>query len=56
MNLNDFKIFEAVANHGSFTKAAEAMFTVQSNVTARIKNLEEEYEFEGFILFFPYCC
>lgn len=44
MNLNDFKIFEAVANHGSFTKAAEAMFTVQSNVTARIKNLEEEFE------------
>nr|WP_314491633.1 LysR family transcriptional regulator [uncultured Chryseobacterium sp.] len=44
MNLNDFKIFESVANHGSFTKAAEAMFTVQSNVTARIKNLEEEFE------------
>jgi len=44
MNLNDFKIFEAVANHGSFTKAAEAMFTVQSNVTARIKNLEEEFK------------
>ncbi len=44
MNLNDFKIFEAVAHHGSFTKAAETMFTVQSNVTARIKNLEEEFE------------
>ncbi|WP_421943339.1 LysR family transcriptional regulator [Pedobacter sp.] len=44
MNLNDLKIFEAVAHHGSFTKAAEAMFTVQSNVTARIKNLEEEFE------------
>jgi DNA-binding transcriptional LysR family regulator len=43
MNTNDFKIFEAVAAHGSFTKAAEAMFTVQSNVTARIKNLEEEF-------------
>lgn len=27
----------------AFTKAAEAMFTVQSNVTARIKNLEEEF-------------
>lgn len=44
MNLNDFKIFEAVAVHESFTKAAEAMFTVQSNVTARIKNLEKEFE------------
>lgn len=43
MNLNDFKIFEAVASLGNFTKAAEAMFTVQSNVTARIKNLEEEF-------------
>jgi len=43
MNTNDLKIFEAVAAHGSFTKAAEAMFTVQSNVTARIKNLEEEF-------------
>jgi DNA-binding transcriptional LysR family regulator len=43
MNTNDFKIFEAVAAHGSFTKAAEATFTVQSNVTARIKSLEEEF-------------
>lgn len=43
MNTNDLKLFEAVAHHGSFTKAAEAMFTVQSNVTARIKNLEEEF-------------
>ncbi|NTD99236.1 LysR family transcriptional regulator [Agrobacterium tumefaciens] len=44
MNTNDLKIFEAVAVHGSFTKAAEAVFTVQSNVTARIKNLEEEFD------------
>lgn len=43
MNTHDLKIFEAVAFNGSFTKAAEAMFTVQSNVTARIKNLEEEF-------------
>jgi DNA-binding transcriptional LysR family regulator len=43
MNTNDLKIFEAVAFNGSFTKAAEAMFTVQSNVTARIKSLEEEF-------------
>lgn len=48
MNTNDLNLFEAVATHGSFTKAAEAMFTVQSNVTARIKNLEEEF---GAILF-----
>lgn len=43
MNTNDLKLFEAVAVTGNFTKAAEAMFTVQSNVTARIKNLEEEF-------------
>ncbi|ASK29253.1 LysR family transcriptional regulator [Chryseobacterium sp. T16E-39] len=48
MNLNDLKIFEAVAVHGSFTKAAEVMFTVQSNVTARIKTLEEELEAQLF--------
>lgn len=49
MNINDFKIFEAVAYHKSFTKAAEAMFTVQSNVTARIKNLEDEFEATLFL-------
>lgn len=43
MNTTDLKLFEAVAFHASFTKAAEEMFTVQSNVTARIKNLEEEF-------------
>lgn len=43
MNTNDLKIFEAVAATGSFTKAASAMFTVQSNVSARIKSLEEEF-------------
>jgi len=48
MNTNDLKIFEAVATHGSFTKAAEVTFTVQSNVTARIKNLEEEFGAELF--------
>lgn len=48
MNTNDLKIFEAVADTGSFTKAAAAMFTVQSNVTARIKSLEEEFGTELF--------
>lgn len=48
MNSNDLKIFEAAATLGSFTKAAEATFTVQSNVTARIKSLEEEFETELF--------
>ncbi|WP_158795485.1 LysR family transcriptional regulator [Pedobacter sp. L105] len=48
MNTNDLKIFEAVAANGSFTKAAEAMFTVQSNVTARIKSLEDEFNIHLF--------
>jgi DNA-binding transcriptional LysR family regulator len=48
MNTNDLKIFEAVAANGSFTKAAATMFTVQSNVTARIKSLEEEFGAELF--------
>jgi DNA-binding transcriptional LysR family regulator len=43
INFNDLKLFEAVAEHNSFTKAAEEMYTVQSNVTARIKSLEEEF-------------
>jgi DNA-binding transcriptional LysR family regulator len=43
MNINDFKIFQAVAEHGSFTKAAAVTNTVQSNVTARIKFLEEYF-------------
>lgn len=48
MHTNDLKIFEAVAETGSFTKAASRMFTVQSNVTARIKSLEEEFDTKLF--------
>ncbi len=48
MNSNDLKIFEAVAENGSFTKAAEAIHTVQSNITARIKSLEEEFNARFF--------
>jgi len=49
MNTNDLKIFEAVAATGSFTRAAAEMFTVQSNVSARIKSLEEEFGVELII-------
>jgi LysR family transcriptional regulator, cell division regulator len=44
MNIHDLKLFEAVVFHGNFTKAADAMHTVQSNVTARIKALEESFD------------
>src|SRR5690606_40148995 len=49
MNINDLKLFMAVAFHGNFTKAVEASYTVQSNVTARIKILEEEFDTKLFL-------
>lgn len=39
--LADLPIFLAVARHGSMTRAARALHTVQSNVSARIRRLEE---------------
>lgn len=42
MDIHDLKIFATAARLGSITKAAKALFTVQSNVTARIRMLEEE--------------
>lgn len=41
MDLNELRIFLAVANEGSVTRAAERLNYVQSNITARIKCLEE---------------
>ena len=43
MDLRQLKIFCAVVDHGSFTAAAEAVHTVQSNVTMRVKELEAEH-------------
>ncbi|MGN6581822.1 MAG: LysR family transcriptional regulator [Bordetella sp.] len=42
MDIVDLKTFEAVARHGSMNKAAAELHTVQSNVTARVRALEEE--------------
>lgn len=42
MDLADLKTVEAVARHGSMNKAAAELHTVQSNVTARVRALEEE--------------
>ncbi|MVP00636.1 LysR family transcriptional regulator [Paenibacillus lutrae] len=44
MELNDLRIFQAVAAHGSVSKAALELSYVQSNVTARIKLLEKELQ------------
>jgi LysR family transcriptional regulator, cell division regulator len=42
MNIHDLNIFTAVSRLGSLTRAARALSTVQSNVTTRIRLLEEE--------------
>ncbi len=42
MDVSDLRIFEAVSRHGSMNRAAQELHTVQSNVTARIRALEEE--------------
>jgi DNA-binding transcriptional LysR family regulator len=41
MELNELRIFLAVAHAGGVTRAAEQLNYVQSNVTARIRQLEE---------------
>jgi len=42
MDSVSLRFFEAVARLGAMNRAAEALNTVQSNVTARMKSLEEE--------------
>jgi DNA-binding transcriptional LysR family regulator len=41
MEISELKIFLAVARNGGISRAAEELHCVQSNVTARIKQLEE---------------
>ena len=48
MDAADLRVFQSVALTGSMNKAALELNTVQSNVTARIKSLEDEV---GFALF-----
>lgn len=42
MDFAELKVFEAVSRLGSMNRAAAELHTVQSNVTARIRGLEEE--------------
>jgi LysR family transcriptional regulator, cell division regulator len=42
MDASDLRIFEAVARLGSMSLAGAELNTVQSNVTARIRALEDE--------------
>lgn len=48
MESNELRIFKAVAQEGSITKAAVTLGYVQSNVTARIKQLESELKTQLF--------
>lgn len=41
MDFNELRIFKAVATEGSVSRAAEKLNCVQSNVTARVRQLEE---------------
>lgn len=42
MDMGLLKVFQAVAEEGSISKAAQSLNYVQSNVTARIQQLEQE--------------
>ncbi|WP_110950162.1 LysR substrate-binding domain-containing protein [Pseudomonas bohemica] len=42
MDVIDLKVIDAVARHGSMNKAAVELNTVQSNVSSRIRSLEDE--------------
>ena len=42
MDLRQLAALVAIADHGSFSAAAKALFTVQSNVSAHIARLEQE--------------
>ena len=42
MDVADLRVVDAVARHGSMNKAASELNTVQSNVSARIRSLEDE--------------
>ncbi len=49
MEISDLAIFAKVAEVESITKAAEQLFRVPSNITARVKKLENELQKELFI-------
>jgi DNA-binding transcriptional LysR family regulator len=49
MDLSDLLIFSAVVREGSVTRAAERLNRVQSNVTTRIRQLEEDLSVALFI-------
>jgi DNA-binding transcriptional LysR family regulator len=49
MDLTELRIFRAVAREGGVTRAAESLHRVQSNVTTRVRQLEEDLGVQLFI-------
>src|SRR3954469_10817570 len=49
MDLSDLRIFTAVVREGGVTRAAEKLKRVQSNVTTRIRQLEEDLGVDLFL-------
>ncbi len=49
MNLSDLTIFRTVVEEGGITRAAERLHRVQSNITTRVRQLEEELGVALFI-------
>src|ERR1700676_1018579 len=49
MDLSDLRIFSTVVRQGGATRAAERLHRVQSNVTTRIRQLEEDLGVALFI-------
>ena len=49
MDLSDLTIFRAVVAEGGITRAAEKLHRVQSNITTRIRQLEDDLGVELFI-------
>ena len=49
MDLADLQIFRAVVNEGGVTRAAERLHRVQSNITTRVRQLEEDLGVALFI-------
>ena len=49
MELSDLRIFRAVVREGGVTRAAERLHRVQSNVTTRIRQIEDDLDTALFI-------
>ena len=44
MDLRQLEVLAAISESGSFTSAADSLGTVQSNISAQLKSLEDELD------------